>query len=100
MNQLLFQREIGALSSAKLSRAVTHRALHELELFPWIRFDGDEKAPVSQAPGSSRQQAVDELFIDEENLNDETGNVKEKDTVWACQAGVSALDVGQHGHRL
>lgn len=101
MNQLRFQREIGALSNGTLARAVTHRALHELELWPWIKFDGGEKAPVLQGVGSSRQQAVDELFIDED-LDDpyESGTKKEEDNVWACQAGVNAVDVDPAERRL
>lgn len=101
MNQLRFQRETGALSNGTLARAVAHRALHELELWPWIKFDGGEKAPVLQGVGSSRQQAVDELFIDEE-LEDpyETGSMKQEDTVWASQAGVNAVDIDPAEHRL
>lgn len=101
MNQLLFQRETGAFNNGTFARAITHRALHELELWPWIKFDGGEKAPVLEAVGSSRQQAVDELFIDED-LEDayETGNVKENDNIWACQAGVNAVDIEPNEHRL
>ena len=100
MNQLLFQRETGALNHGTLFRAVTHRALHELELWPWVRFDGGEEAPVLQAGGSSRQQAVDELFIDED-LKDssENGHTKEG-TIWACQAGVNTVDIEPNEHRL
>ena len=100
MNGLLYQRETGALSHSTLARAVTHRALHELELQPWIRFDGGERIPAVQAAGSSKQQAVDELFIDE-RLEDAWDNWHTKeDTVWASQAGVNTVDVEPNEHRL
>lgn len=101
MNQLLFQRETGALSHGILARAVTNRALHELELWPWIRFNGGERTPVVRGVGSSRQQAVDELFIHEDLEDDsDNGHTREKDTVWACQAGVNTVDIEPNEHRL
>lgn len=101
MNHLRFQRETGALSNGTFARAVTHRALHELELWPWVKFDGGEKAPVLHGVGSSRQQAVDELFIDPD-LEDpsEAGRRVKDDNVWACQAGVNAVDIDPAERRL
>ena len=101
MNRLQFQRETGAISNGTFARAVTHWALHELELWPWVKFDGGEKAPVLQGVGSSRQQTVDELFIDPDLEDPSEAERRAKDdNVWACQAGVNAVDIDPAENRL
>lgn len=100
MNELLFEREKGTLSSASVIRVVTHKSLHSLQLYPWINFDGGERAPVIQAPGSSRQQTVDETYINDEPTEVFVTKKKDREAIWAHQAGVTALDVEGYGHRL
>lgn len=78
MNQLLFERESGALGQGAFARAVASRALHSLQLWPHLRFDGGEaSAPVA-----------------------DEGRVGGKEEICACQAGVNSLAVDKFDHKL
>lgn len=83
MNQLLFDRETGSLSSKAFARLEATKLLNSLQL-SGTRFDGGE---VSRVPNST----------DDEVLPDET---VEDESTWASKAGVNAIVIDKFENRL
>lgn len=77
MNQLLFERESGAIGQGSLARAAASRALHSLQAWPHVKFDGGDASATTE---DDRPAA--------------------KDGIWACQAGVNSLAVDKFEHKL
>lgn len=84
MNQLLFDRETGALGSKAFARLQTTKALNSLQLSSTL-FDGGEVS-ISQ----NTNQGIDSA-VEEESENEST---------WASRAGVNALVIDKFESRL
>ena len=78
MNRLFFERESASIGQGAFARAVASRALHSLQLWPHVKFDGGDAAP---APVERERTAG-------------------KESAWACQAGVNSLAVDRFEHKL
>ncbi|KFY45993.1 hypothetical protein V494_00658 [Pseudogymnoascus sp. VKM F-4513 (FW-928)] len=71
MNRLFFERESAYIGQGAFARAVASRALHSLQLWPHVKFDGGDAAP----PPVEGERTIG------------------KESAWACQAGVNSLAV-------
>lgn len=78
MNRLFFDRESASIGQGAFARAVASRALHSLQLWPHVKFDGGGVAPP---PVEGERTAG-------------------KESAWACQAGVNSLAVDKFEHKL
>ncbi|KAL5348555.1 hypothetical protein ACLOAV_005971 [Pseudogymnoascus australis] len=78
MNRLFFERESASIGQGSFARAVASRALHSLQLWPHVKFDGGGVAPP---PVEGERTAG-------------------KESAWACQAGVNSLAVDKFEHKL
>lgn len=100
MNRLLFERETGALGQGAIARTVASRALQDLVLWPWLRFDGGEVAQAESDGGRDCQGTGNgDGRGDGNRAGTATARAREEG-VWACQAGVNTLVVEGFEHKL
>jgi len=100
MNRLLFERETGALGQGAIARTVASRALQDLVLWPWLRFDGGEVAQVGLDGERDGGGAGNRGGRGDGNTAGIASARASEEGVWACQAGVNTLAVEGFEHKL
>ena len=86
MNQLLFDRSTGTLSSEAFARLQTSKRVYAVQYAVNLRFDGGEREDI--IPG------------EEEEGDEQENRVEERQQAWAHQAGVNALAIDRFDGRL
>lgn len=79
MNQLLYNRAAGTLAPQSFARIQTTQLIRSIQASPRLRFDGGEKEVVRQEE------------------NDEYSEPIGEGSIWAHQAGASALAIDIDG---